>query len=99
MFTVRVAVKVRPDGRDEFVARLEKEAVEVPTRFAGCERFAVFVDRADPNQIFLYEEWTDRKSADAYLSSDYFKAGGDVLYPLMDGQPDSAYYESERVGP
>jgi quinol monooxygenase YgiN len=22
-----------------------------------------------------------------------------VLFPLIDGQPDSAYYESERVGP
>ena len=24
---------------------------------------------------------------------------GAVLFPLIDGQPDSAYYESQRVGP
>jgi quinol monooxygenase YgiN len=99
MFTVRVAVQVRPEGRDAFVAQLKKAEQEVPGRFAGCERFAVYCDPSDPDSFLLYEEWADREAADAYLTSEYFQAGGAVLFPLMDGQPDSAYYESERVGP
>lgn len=99
MFTIRVAVQVRPEGRDAFVAQLKKEEQEVPVTFAGCQRFAVYRDPADPGSFLLYEEWTDKKAADAYLTSPYFAAGAAVLFPLIDGQPDSAYYQSERVGP
>jgi quinol monooxygenase YgiN len=49
--------------------------------------------------MLLYEEWTSREAADAYLTSDYFAAGGQILFPLLDGSPDSAYYDSTRVGP
>ena len=99
MSTVRVAVKVLPDGREAFLAQLDKETREVPARFAGCERFDVFVDPTDARRVFLYEEWRDRDAAQVYMDSEYFTQSGEVLFPLMDGKPDSAYYESERVGP
>jgi quinol monooxygenase YgiN len=99
VFTIRVAVHVRPEGRDAFVAQLKKEEQEVRATFAGCQRFAVYRDPGDPGSFLLYEEWADRKAADAYLTSEYFAAAAAVLFPLIDGQPDSAYYESERVGP
>jgi len=99
MLTVRVAVRAQPDGRDAFVAQLAKEHEEVPARFAGCERFDVCTSATEPNSFLIYEEWASRDAFDAYRSSDYFAEGGKVLFPLMDGTPDSAYYESERVGP
>ena len=99
MFTVRVAVRVRTEDRDRFVAQLRKEQLEVPARFAGCERFSVYSDPSDPDNLLLYEEWASREAADAYLTSDYFRAGGQILRPLIDGEPDSAYYDSVRVGP
>lgn len=99
MFCVRVAVRVKPEGRDRFVAQLKTEEREVPERFAGCERFAVFSDPADPDSVLLYEEWKTREAAEAYLGSDYFREAGAILFPLMEGRPDSAYYEAERVGP
>jgi len=99
MFTVRVAVRVRPEGREQFLAQLKNEEQEVPARFEGCERFAVYTDPGDADNVLLYEEWTSREAADAYLTSDYFQAAGDVLFPLMNGSPDSAYYQAERVGP
>ncbi len=99
MFCVRVAVRVKPDGRERFVAQLKTEEREVPERFAGCERFAVFSDPADPHSVLLYEEWKTREAAEAYLRSDYFRDAGAILYPLMEGRPDSAYYVAERVGP
>ena len=40
MFTIRVAVQVRPEGCDAFAAQLKKEEQEVPATFAGCQRFA-----------------------------------------------------------
>ena len=99
MFTVRVAARVRPEGRDRFVAHLQREQDEVPARFEGCERFAVYSDPADANSLLVYEEWRSRRDFDAYRTSEYFTQSGAVLFPLMDGAPDSAYYESDLVGP
>jgi quinol monooxygenase YgiN len=99
MCTVRVAARVRSEGRDAFLAQLEREEREVPHLFAGCERFTVYSDPADPDNQLLYEEWTSREAADAYLSSDHLRAGGSVLVSLMDRAPNSPYYESVRVGP
>jgi len=99
MFTVRVAARVHPDGREEFLAQLKQQEREVPTLFEGCERFSVFNDPTDPVSIMLYEEWRDADAARAYMASPYFEAAGSILRPLIAGQPDSAYYESVRVGP
>jgi quinol monooxygenase YgiN len=99
MFTVRVAVRVRPEDRERFLAQMKREEQEVPDRFEGCERFSVYSDPGDADSVLLYEEWTSREAADAYLTSDYFRAAGEILFPLMDGPPDSAYYQAERVGP
>ena len=99
MFCVRVELRVQPEGRDRLLDRLKREESEVPDRFAGCERFAVFSDPSDPDRILLYEEWSTRDAAEAYMHSEYFRASADVLFPLMTGTPDSAYYEAERVGP
>jgi quinol monooxygenase YgiN len=99
MFTVRVALQVRSPDRERFVAQLQTERREVPGQFDGCERFDVCCDTEDPTRILLYEEWLSREAFDAYRTSDYFAAGGAVLFPLIDGEPASAYYESELVGP
>ncbi|MGO8877798.1 MAG: putative quinol monooxygenase [Acidimicrobiales bacterium] len=99
MFTVRVAVRVLPEGRSAFLAQLEKEAHEVPELFDGCERYGIYSESSEPESVFVYEEWTSRAAFDVYRTSDYFMQAGAVLYPLMDGVPDSAYYESERVNP
>ena len=82
-----------------FLAQLEREGREVPERFGGCERFAVYNDPRDANNLLLYEEWTNREAADAYMKSEYFRESGEILLPLIDGEPDSAYYEAELVGP
>ncbi len=99
MFTVRVAVRTQTEGRDIFVAQLQREQREVPEKFEGCERFAVYSDPSDPDNTFLYEEWATKAAFDTYARSDYFKASGEILSPLMSGAPDSAYYESDLAGP
>ena len=99
MLTVRVATTLTDEGRAPALAQLRLESVEVPRRFPGCERFELFVDPDDANRILVYEEWTDRSAFEAYRTSEYFAQGGAILHPAMAGAPDSAYYESVRIGP
>jgi quinol monooxygenase YgiN len=99
MRSIRVELHARREQRAELVAALMAEASEVPARFAGCERYAVFVHPADECRILLYEEWTDSDAFAAFAESDYFETSGRALFPMVDGPPDSAYYDSVRVGP
>jgi quinol monooxygenase YgiN len=96
---IRVLVRVQPDMVDDFTAHIDREAFEVPARFAGCERYALFNDPADPVQFLLYEEWRDGEAFAAYRGSDHFAAAGAKLRPMLDGPPDSAYFQAELVGP
>src|SRR5690349_2757709 len=99
MRSIRVELRAKPDQRSDLVAALMTEATEVPNRFTGCERYAVFVHPADDCRILLYEEWADADAFAAYNQSDYFEASGRKLFAMLDGPPDSAYYDSVRVGP
>ena len=92
-------MRVMPQECERVLAYLKNEEREVPERFSGCERFAVFSDPTDPDSLLLYEEWTNKEVADAYLKSDELQESRAALFPLIDGSPDSAYYEAVRVGP
>lgn len=41
---------------------------------AGCHRFDVCTDAARPDEVFLYELYTDRSAFDAHLASAHFRA-------------------------
>jgi quinol monooxygenase YgiN len=99
VFTVRVAAELTHEGSAAALARLRIETIEVPQQFPGCERFQLLVDPDHPERVFVYEEWADRSAFERYRTSEYFEQGGAILFPAMASAPDSAYYESERVGP
>jgi quinol monooxygenase YgiN len=99
MRSIRVELRAKPERQAQLVASLAAEAREVPARFEGCERYAVFVHPEDDCRILLYEEWSDAEAFAAYRESDFFEQSGQALFPMFDGPPDSAYYESVRVGP
>ena len=99
MRTIRVLLQAKPETRERVVAALSAEATEVPSRFAGCERYAVFVDPGDECRVLLYEEWSSPDDFAKYAGSSYFAEMGESLFPMLDGAPDSAYFDSVRVGP
>jgi quinol monooxygenase YgiN len=99
MFVARVALRTRAEDRPGLVAQLQREEHEVPALFAGCRRFSLTQHHTDPHSLLLYEEWDDAATFEAYRRSEYFERSGAVLFPLIDGAPDTAYYEAQRVGP
>ena len=99
MRSIRVELRVKPEWREQLIATLIAEASEVPRRFDGCERYAVFVHPQDKCRVLLYQEWSDFEAFAAFAGSDYFEQSGEAFLPMVDGPPDSAYFDSVRVGP
>ena len=99
MLTIRVAMTSKPGAPPAVVDHLRVEQREVPECFDGCAHYAVWVDPADDRRALLYEEWVDHDAFATYRSSERFERNRAVLIPLLDGEPDSAYYNSQLVGP
>ena len=97
MMVIRVLVTVQTDKVAAFVAHMQQECVEVKEMFAGCERFDLFADPANGERFLIYEEWETAEHFDAYRNSGYFQENGQVLFPMLAGAPDSAYFEAKRV--
>ena len=99
MFTARVIVDPTAEGRDKVLELLTAETESVPDAFAGCELFVVSVESSGAERVVLAEEWRSREDFERYTGSDQFAATMAAVGPLLAGPPNSAYYESERVGP
>lgn len=94
MMVIRVKVQVKPENRAKFIQTMQ-ESIHVSMEFDGCLHFNLYEDIADENTLLLYEEWETQGHFDAYKSSKHFRESGKVLFPLMNGKPDSAYYQAE----
>jgi len=98
MIVIRVALTVKPGHDKAFVAAMDLDAKRT-RELDGCARFALYKDTAAPHAYLLYEEWESMKAFDAYRTSKRFQDAGRMLFPMMAGKPDSAYYEAQQVGP
>ena len=97
MIVIRVAVKVKPEAKANFVRQIKQEMGEVKKQFPGCERYTLYTDVTDDNKLMLYEEWQSQASFEAYKESDYFKQNGELLFPMMAEPPDSAYFNAALI--
>ena len=95
MIVLRVKVQVKPENKTKFVDVM-KESIDISSKMKGCVQFGLYEDVVDENAFMLYEEWATRADADAYRNSEHFAESGKVLFPLMAGDPDSAYYQAEK---
>jgi len=98
MIVVRVKLQINEHDKDTLLACLKGQMDEI-SRFKGCKDYSFYQDPLDPSRFFLYEEWLDRPSFDAYKRSKEFQETSALLFPMMVQKPDSAYYSSEKVGP
>ena len=96
MIVVRVLMNVKPDNRDQFVTVMEQDAAQ-SRAFEGCQRFDLYQSPSNPRAFVLYEEWASQEAFDVYRNSDYLKGRFGVVMPLLDGNPDSAYYQASLV--
>ncbi len=96
MIVIRVKVSVKPENKSDFI-NVMQDSIAISREFDGCQHFGLYQDVMDDTTLILYEEWETQAQFDAYKASDHFKESGKQLFALMNGAPDSAYFNAEMI--
>lgn len=78
---------VAKDGRGEALARILLEAAALMESAPGCHLYAVSLNRADPNQVWVTEIWDSKADHDNSLSLPGVRELIGKAMPLLDGSP------------
>lgn len=73
MFAVVVTFQIAPQQMAAFMLLMLENARTSLKNEAGCHQFDVATDEARPNEVFLYELYTDRAAFDVHLASAHFQ--------------------------
>ncbi|MEH6646568.1 putative quinol monooxygenase [Sulfitobacter sp.] len=73
-YAVVVTFVIKPQAFDEFLYLMWVNARKSLEVEAGCHQFDISTDPDRPNEVFLYEIYTDRAAFEAHLTSDHFKS-------------------------
>lgn len=82
-FAVTVAFTVRPEHLPDFRTAMAAQARNSLRLEPGCLRFDVCHDAARPDQVFLYELYTDAAAFDTHLASEHFKSFKATVDPWL----------------
>jgi quinol monooxygenase YgiN len=84
--SVWVKLDIQPGKRDEAVAIIQ-EALQAVQSEDGTLLYILHVDNNDENALYFYELYTGGDALNAHGSSDWFKAFGPKLGPVLAGRP------------
>lgn len=96
MIVIRVSIQVQPEKRHDFM-QFMIHSIALSRGYEGCLKFSLYDDVSDENTFFLYEEWQSLTDFNRYRESEHFKESGAVLFPMMTGAPETAYYEAQPI--
>jgi quinol monooxygenase YgiN len=95
---IQGSVRVQPAQRE----RAEAAALRMSTASEaepGCERYRFAADLADPEIVWVFEEWADTESLEAHFASAHFAEFVDELGAWVDGEVSVTRYEIASSGP
>jgi quinol monooxygenase YgiN len=61
--------------------------------------YDLYQNISEPDELLLYEEWKNIDVFNDYKNSAAFAEIMAKVFPLLKGKPDSAYFESDIIGP
>ena len=64
-----VAIDVKPGMTSKFLEKIAKHGAHIRTE-EGCEVLEIFTDTNNPNQVCVWEVWTNRQLWDAHMVND-----------------------------
>ncbi len=72
MLAVVVTFQIKPERIEDFMPLMRDNANASLNREAGCHQFDICTDRQRPNEVFLYELYSDSAAFDAHLQSPHY---------------------------
>jgi len=82
MLALWVKVRVKPEGREKFLAAIEVDALGSELDEPGCARFNVLRDEQDPNVYYFFEVYRDEAALEAHRAAPHYavwRAAADTL--------------------
>lgn len=73
MYAVTVAFDIAPDQMPKFLSLMQTNAAISLKQEEGCLQFDICTDPDRPDQLFLYEVYSDEAAFKSHLASDHFK--------------------------
>lgn len=112
MFTLWVTLKVKPEGRDEFLKAVTENAKLSVRDEQGCYRFDVVELREGSNQsdqFAFYEVYRDAEAFEKHMKTPHFLAYKDISADvvILDNQTDqsdvrgqllASFYKADQPG-
>ena len=93
MFAVVVTFTLKPGRLAEALALVRENADRSLAVEAECHRFDVATDPARPEEILLYELYTDRAGFEAHLSAPHFLSFDMAVAEMIDEKQVRTYRE------
>jgi (4S)-4-hydroxy-5-phosphonooxypentane-2,3-dione isomerase len=83
---------VKPGHVDDVLAALSQMAPLVAELEPDCHAYHANRSQEDPNQILLYERYTDLAAIDAHRETGHFKEiVGGIIFPLLEHRERELY--------
>ena len=86
MFSIFVAINVKPDYRDTFIEASIGEARGSIQGEAGLFQFQILVDESNPNRFYFFEIFRDENAAKQHWETDVFKTWWNTVEGMIDGE-------------
>lgn len=83
MYVVCVTFQIQPGAMDSFLPLMRRNARASLDAEPGCHHFDVCTSGDRPDELFLYELYTDRAAFDAHLHSPHFLEFDAKVAPMI----------------
>jgi autoinducer 2-degrading protein len=90
MFGLVVSLRVKAGKERQFLAAIEANAAASRRDEAGCRRFDVLRDNADPRHYLLYELYDDESAFQAHRAMPHFPVWRQAAAECLDEQVNTA---------
>ena len=83
MFAVIVTFEIHPGRVEEFMPLMAANAATSLAQEPDCLQFDICTDPDRPDEVFLYETYTDPTAFNAHLNSDHFLEFDAQVAPMI----------------